>query len=256
MSIVLSESRYGFLRKMRLRAQLPPGARVAGIRVHPELPGFACVKLDFDCGTRTQFWVVRASSRAVGVADMPTDVDSFVMFPSSDSPCVALKAGQDVFRIRFTAEMIPAKPAYMIEVPAGLELIGVDESGTVVLTATPAAALWRPSERSVFVASQDGPVAHRVVPGEMFVCSATDPTSKISWEDVQRGLGFDIRPPPDDGMRVRAQMCEGVSCAADDGAVYVLIHAEERLRWWHCVHGSAYWVPLWVLMITWLLMYV
>jgi hypothetical protein len=256
MSIELCEHRYGFLRKMRLRAALPPGARVAGIRVHPDLPGVACAKLDFACGTRTQFWMLCHGSRAVGVADVPTDVDSFALFPLSDSPCVALKAGQDVFRIRFAADMAPTSRVHMLGVDAGLELLGVDESGTVVLTATPAAALWHPSARCVYVASAAGPVAHRVVAGETFVCSAPDAAAKLCWEDVQRAEGFDPGPAPADGMRMRARMREGVSCAADDGAVYVLVDAEEQLGWWHFARGAAYWLPLWVLMVTWILMYV
>ncbi len=256
MSIELCEHRYGFLRKMRHRAPLPPGARVSGIRVHPDLPGVACAKIDFASGTRTQFWVLRHNQRAVGVADVPTDVDSFALFPSSDCPCVALKAGQDVFRIRFAGDMVPTGRAHMIEVDAGLELLGVDESGTVVLTATPDAALWCPLQRSVYVATEAGPVARRVVPGETFVCSAPDATAKICWEYVQRAQGIDPGHAPDDGMRVRAQMCDGVSCAADDAAVYVLLHAEERIGWWQFARGAAYWVPLWALMVTWILMYV
>lgn len=256
MSKELCEYRYGFLRKMRLRAQLPPHARVAGIATHPDLPGVACAKLDFDCGTRTQFWILRLASRAIGVADVPTNVDSFALFPSSDCPCVALKAGQDVFRVRFTSDMVPTGKTHMIETDAGLDLLGVDETGTVVLTATPAAALWDPTSRSVYVASDAGPVAHRIVPGETFVCSANDPTAKLEWADVRRGLGFADDPAPADGMHVRAQMGDGVSCAADDEAVYVLVHAEERIGWWHFAGGAAYWVPLWALMVTWILMYV
>ena len=72
----------------------------------------------------------------------------------------------------------------------------------------------------------------------------------------ERCLGIDPGPPPADGMLVRARMDEGATCAADAEAVYVLIHAEERLGWWHFAAGTAYWLPLLLLILGWILTYI